>query len=310
MTYALVFPGQGSQYAGMGLELAKQYREAQAVFKEADAALGRPLSSLIENGPREELALTWNTQPAILTASVAVFRALSSRVSLRPIAMAGHSLGEYSALVASGAMEFSDAVRIVEKRGQFMQEAVPVGEGAMYAVLGLDTARVEAICAEHSTGGKLAAVANDNCPGQVVISGHADTLLKVAEALKSAGAKRAVKLEVSAPFHCSLMNPAAEKLAGELAKVKFSTPIFPVVANADAKRNTDSARIPELLRKQVFSPVLWQGCVKALSEMGADTFIEVGPGKVLSGLIKRIEEKAAVLNVENAETLDACIKVL
>jgi [acyl-carrier-protein] S-malonyltransferase len=294
----------------MGLELAKQYREAQAVFKEADAALGRPLSSLIENGPREELALTWNTQPAILTASVAVFRALSSRAQLRPIAMAGHSLGEYSALVASGAMEFSDAVRIVEKRGQFMQEAVPVGEGAMYAVLGLDTAKVEEVCAEYSKGGKLAAVANDNCPGQVVISGHADVLLKVAEALKAAGAKRAVKLEVSAPFHCSLMNPAAERLAGELAKIRFSTPIFPVIANADARRNTDSARIPELLRRQVFSPVLWQGCVKALAEMGAETFIEVGPGKVLGGLIKRIEEKAQVLNVENAETLDACIKVL
>ncbi len=303
MTYALVFPGQGSQYVGMGLALAKQFREAEAVFKEADEALGRSLSGLIANGPKEELTLTWNTQPAILTASIACYKALCTRTSLRPMAMAGHSLGEYSALVASGAMEFSDAVRAVERRGKFMQEAVPVGEGAMYAVLGLDTARVAEILKEFNAGGRAAELANDNCPGQIVISGHSDTLEKAAVALKEAGAKRAVKLEVSAPFHSSLMAPAAEKLAEVLAGIKFKTPICPVVANVDARENCDSARIPDLLRRQVASPVLWQGCVKTLSSMGAGLFVEVGPGKVLSGLIKRIEESAAVMNVEDEESL-------
>lgn len=307
MKYGFVFPGQGSQYVGMGLELAAAFPEAAAVFKRADEVLGRSLSGLIKDGPEEELRLTWNTQPAILTTSIACLAALRARTPVAPIAFAGHSLGEYSALVAAGAMTFEDAVATVEKRGRYMQEAVPVGMGAMYAILGLETEKVEALCAEYSTGAEVVALANDNSPGQLVISGHADAAAKVAEAAKAAGAKRAVPLAVSAPFHCALMDPAAKRLAGDLAKLVFSAPLAPVVANVDAKPNSDASRIAGLLAEQVSSRVRWTESVRALKCLGAETLVEIGPGKVLCGLIKRIESDLTAANVENAASLDAFV---
>lgn len=304
MRYGFVFPGQGSQYVGMGLELAAAYPEAASVIRRADEVLARPLSALLKDGPEEELRLTWNTQPAILTVSIACLAALKARVDLSPMAVAGHSLGEYSALVAAGAMTFEDAVATVEKRGRYMQEAVPVGMGAMYAILGLEADKVAEICDKFSTGGKVVALANDNSPGQLVISGHADAAALAAEAAKAAGAKRAVPLPVSAPFHCPLMAPAAEKLAADLASVKFSAPSVPVVANVDAAPNTDPSRIAGLLATQVASQVRWTESVRALKTMGVDTLVEIGPGKVLCGLIKRIEADLNTANVENVTSLD------
>lgn len=304
MRYGFVFPGQGSQYVGMGLELAAAYPEASRIVRRADEVLARPLSALLKDGPEEELRLTWNTQPAILTVSIACLAALKARVDLSPMAVAGHSLGEYSALVAAGAMTFEDAVATVEKRGRYMQEAVPVGMGAMYAILGLETDKVAEICDKFSTGGKVVALANDNSPGQLVISGHADAAALAAEAAKAAGAKRAVPLPVSAPFHCPLMAPAAEKLAADLASVKFSAPSVPVVANVDAAPNTDPSRIAGLLATQVASQVRWTESVRALKTMGVDTLVEIGPGKVLCGLIKRIEADLNTANVENVASLD------
>ncbi|PLX44413.1 MAG: [acyl-carrier-protein] S-malonyltransferase [Deltaproteobacteria bacterium] len=303
MKYALVFPGQGSQYVGMGLELAKEYGEARAVFAEADDALGRSITDLIKEGPQEELTLTWNTQPAILTASIAAYRALSPRVDLDVVGMAGHSLGEYSALVAAGAMEFADAVRTVEKRGRFMQEAVPVGEGAMYAILGLEIGKISELCNEASTQSSLVQIANDNCAGQTVISGHADAAARAAEAAKAAGAKRAVKLEVSAPFHSSLMAPAAQKLSEVLAGINFKTPTVPVAANVDGLMNSDPGKISGLLTDQVSGGVKWQDCVRALAGLGAMTFVEIGPGKVLSGMLRRIERDLIAANFEKPEDL-------
>ncbi|PLX41676.1 MAG: [acyl-carrier-protein] S-malonyltransferase [Deltaproteobacteria bacterium] len=303
MKYALVFPGQGSQYVGMGLELAKEYGEAKAVFEEADDALGRSITNIIKDGPQEELTLTWNTQPAILTASIAAYRALTPRVELDVVGMAGHSLGEYSALVAAGAMEFSDAVRTVEKRGRFMQEAVPVGQGAMYAILGLDIDKINALCQEASTQISLVQIANDNCAGQTVISGHSDAAERAAEAAKAAGAKRAVKLEVSAPFHSSLMAPAAKRLSEVLGELTFKAPRVPVAANVDGMMNSDPCRIAGLLTDQVSGGVKWQDCVRALAELGAETFVEVGPGKVLSGMLRRIEKGLTAANFEKPEDL-------
>jgi [acyl-carrier-protein] S-malonyltransferase len=305
MGCAFVFPGQGSQYVGMGRALARVSPAAARVFEEADAALGRGLGKLIEEGPEEELRLTWNTQPAILTASVACFRALREKSGVRPVAVGGHSLGEYSALVAAGAMDFADAVRAVEKRGRYMQEAVPVGLGAMYAVLGLDAGPLGEICGRASTSDEIVRVANDNCPGQIVISGHTTAVERAAKLALEAGAKRAVPLAVSAPFHCELMAPAAERLAGDLAGIVFRAPSAPVAANAEGKLNGDPARIPDLLRRQVCLPVLWQDCVKAMRAAGADIFVEIGPGKVLSGLVKRIDKGVATINIEDSAGLDA-----
>jgi [acyl-carrier-protein] S-malonyltransferase len=307
MNLAFVFPGQGSQTVGMGRALAAESAAAAAVFAEADAALGRSITRLIEEGPIEELTLTWNAQPAILTASIACLRALEERSSLRPVAVAGHSLGEYTALVAAGALSFADAVRTVEKRGRFMQEAVAVGVGTMYAVMGLDAAKLEELCAQASSGDKLASVANDNCPGQVVISGHKEAVAEAARLAKEAGAKRAVELSVSAPFHCSLMEPAAARLSVELSRLSFSKPTVPVAANVTGTMNADAAPIPELLRRQVSGQVRWQDCVRALQAAGAQGFVEIGPGKVLKGLIGRIAPDASCANIEDPASLAAFV---
>ncbi len=305
MSTAYLFPGQGSQYVGMGRALAEVSAAAREVFRQADEALGRPLSELIFEGPEEALRLTENTQPAILTASVACLRALEEAGAPPPAAAAGHSLGEYSALVAAGVLSLPDAVRLVEKRGRYMQEAVPVGQGTMAAVLGLELAGVEEICRGIHRPDHVVEVANDNCPGQVVISGHAAAVAEACDAAKRAGAKRAVELAVSAPFHCSLMEPAGRRLEAELRGVQVRPPRFPVVANVDAQPYRSADEVVPRLVAQVSSRVRWQECVRALRALGVERFVEVGPGKVLSGLVRRIDRGAAVANVENPETLKA-----
>lgn len=305
MNHAFIFPGQGSQYVGMGQELLAEVKEAADVFARADEALGRPLTKLIAEGPESDLTLTWNTQPAILTVSVACLAALKARTGLVPLAVAGHSLGEYAALVAAGVLTFEDAVVTVEKRGRYMQEAVPVGVGAMYAILGLEAEAVEKICAQVSAGGRVVTLANDNCPGQLVISGHADAAEAAAKLMKEAGAKRAVMLNVSAPFHSPLMTPAAEKLRLDLAKITFSGPTCPVVCNVDAKAHTNPADFADLLARQVASQVRWTECVRTLKGLGATTLLEIGPGKVLTGMVKRIEKELEAANIENLAGLTA-----
>ncbi|GAB4267076.1 MAG: ACP S-malonyltransferase [Deferrisomatales bacterium] len=305
MKTAFIFPGQGSQYVGMGRALADAYPAARRALEEADDALGRALSRLIFDGPEEELRITWNTQPAILAVSVACLRALQEAGVPDPAAAAGHSLGEYSALVAAGALEFADALRVVERRGRFMQEAVPLGTGTMAAVLGLDADRVHRLCEEISREGHVVEVANDNCPGQLVISGHAAAVDEAVAAAKEAGAKRAVLLPVSAPFHCSLMRPAGERLAEVLAALPFRAPRFPVVANVDARPYGDPGGIAERLVRQVSRPVRWQDGVRALRGLGVERFVEVGPGKVLTGLIRRIDRSAAAANVEDPAGVEA-----
>jgi [acyl-carrier-protein] S-malonyltransferase len=285
--------------------LAEASAVARSTLEEADRALGRSLTKLLFEGPEEELRMTWNTQPAILAVSVACFRALAGAAAVEPAALAGHSLGEYSALVASGAIDYADALRVVEQRGRFMQEAVPLGTGSMAAVLGLDAEPLERICAAVSGPGGVVEVANDNCPGQVVISGHTGAADEAGKRAKDAGAKRAVPLPVSAPFHCSLMRPAGERLAAVLEAIEIGVPEKPVVANVDARENRDATRIRDLLVRQVSSPVRWQESVRRLSALGVDTFVELGPGKVLSGLVRRILPEARVLNVEDAGGLDA-----
>ncbi len=307
MGYAFIFPGQGSQYVEMGREMAAIYPEAAAVFERANQALGRDLVKLINEGPAQELTLTWNAQPAILTVSVACLEALKARVELTPLAVAGHSLGEYSALVAAGALSFEDAVRTVEKRGRYMQDAVPVGLGKMCAVLGLGTDELERLCEEVSTEGDIVGVANDNCPGQVVVSGHAGAVGRLAQIAKANGAKRTVELNVSAPFHSALMEPAALMLSGDLAALGFKSPSVPVVANVDGKANTDVARIPALLKSQVNGAVLWQDCIRALAALGADKLVEIGPGKVLTGMTRRIDRGIESFNIENPASLDSFV---
>jgi [acyl-carrier-protein] S-malonyltransferase len=300
---AFVFPGQGSQKVGMGRALAAAAPASRAVFEQADAALGEPLSRLCFEGPEEDLLLTANTQPAILAASVAAFGALSLR-GARPDWVAGHSLGEWSALVAAGALDLADAVRTVRRRGQYMQEAVPVGEGAMAAILLLDLPAVEEACREAAQG-QVVVPANINSPGQVVIAGHAAAVERAMEGCKARGARRALKLPVSAPFHCPLMRPAQERLAADLAGVAFRAPAVPLVNNVDARpvRTAEEAR--DGLLRQVSAPVRWQECVEELVRQGVDTFVEVGPGQVLSGLVKKIDRNARVLNVEDPGSLAA-----
>jgi [acyl-carrier-protein] S-malonyltransferase len=308
MSVAFVFPGQGSQYVGMGRALIERYAVARDTLAEADEALGRNLTQVILEGPESDLRITWNTQPAILAASVACLRALRVAVDLSPVAVAGHSLGEYSALVAAGALGFADAVRAVEQRGRLMQEAVPLGTGAMAAVLGLDAQEVARICAGVSREGALVELANDNCPGQVVISGHTGAVEEAGQKARRSGAKRAMPLPVSAPFHCSLMRPAGEKLADVLEAIELSSPAFPVVANVDGLPYQASAEILDRLIRQVSQPVRWQDCVKTLGKMGVDRFVEVGPGKVLAGLIRRILPEARIANVEDPAGLEAVAK--
>jgi len=300
---ACLFPGQGSQAVGMGKALADQFPICAATFAEADLALGESLSGLIFNGPAEQLTLTANTQPAILTMSVAAWRLLAER-GLRPSFVAGHSLGEYSAHVAAGTLAFSDAVRLVRNRGRYMQEAVPVGHGAMAAILGLDEAGVNQACLDAAQG-EVVSAANLNSPGQIVIAGSAAAVARASERAKALGAKRAIPLPVSAPFHCALMKPAEERLAPELRAAASHDPRVPVVANVDAEPKRTAAESIEALIRQVSSPVRWENVIQRLASEGVTRYVEVGPGKVLSGLVKKIAPGAIILNVEGPDDLAA-----
>ena len=301
---AFLFPGQGSQHAGMGKELADNFTVARQVFEEANDALGFDLASLCYNGPEEDLKLTANTQPAILTTSVAALRVLSSESGLIPSFAAGHSLGEYSALVCAGGLAFADAVRVVRQRGTFMQEAVPVGTGSMAAILGLGLDDLAVVCSDAAQG-QVVAPANFNSDGQVVIAGHTEAVDRAIVLAKEKGAKRAMPLPVSAPFHCSLMVPAGERLATVLNGIEVGAMTLPVIANVEAVPNQDSARVRELLVKQVSAPVRWQETIASMVELGVDRYVEIGPGKVLSGLAKRMAKGSTIQNVQNVADISA-----
>jgi [acyl-carrier-protein] S-malonyltransferase len=293
----------------MGRELAAALPEARRAFEEADEALGMPLSQLCFEGSADALALTENTQPAILGVSVAAWRALEAR-GAAPDVVAGHSLGEYSALVASGGLAAADALRLVRQRGRFMQEAVPVGEGAMAALLGLDRAAVESLCVAERREGEVLSPANYNSPGQVVVAGHRAAVARAVEAAARLGARRSVLLPVSAPFHCALMAPAAERLAPALDGVAFGPLRFPVVQNVTARETSDPAQAREGLKRQVTAPVEWERSVVRLVELGVSTFVEVGPGRVLSGLVKRIAKEARLLAAGTPEEVETVAGVL
>lgn len=301
---AFLFPGQGSQHAGMGKDLAENFPLARRVFEEANDALGMDLATLCFNGPEADLKLTANTQPAILTTSVAALRVLQSETGIVPHYAAGHSLGEYSALVCAGALDFADAVRIVRQRGTFMQEAVPVGTGAMAAILGLDTETLDRVC-RAAAQDQVVSPANFNSAGQVVIAGHAEAVDRAMELAKENGAKRALPLPVSAPFHCSLMVKAGERLADVLAGVKVGDMKVAVITNVEATANQDSSRVCQLLVDQVSAPVRWDETIACMVRLGVDRYIEIGPGKVLAGLVKRMAKGSTVQNVQNASDIKA-----
>lgn len=297
---AFVFPGQGSQYVGMGKELFDQFAAARRVFAEAEEALALPLGRLCFSGPEAELKLTEYTQPAILTVSIAVLRVLQSESPVTPMCVAGHSLGEYSALVSVGALAFRDAVKVVRERGRLMQQAVPAGEGLMAVVLGLGAEDVQAICQETGQG-EVVAPANFNGGGQIVIAGARQAVLRAMAAARGRGAKRVLELPVSAPFHCSLMRPAAEGLKGVLADVTVKSFTVGVVTNVEAAVNLDPVRVKSLLAEQAVRPVRWEESVKLLERMGCARILEIGPGKVLSGLIKRISPGVRAESVESPQ---------
>lgn len=303
---AVVFPGQGAQKVGMGRSLAEAFPICRETFQEADAALGEPLSELCFNGPEDRLQLTENTQPAILAVSIAAWRLASSK-GIRPAFAAGHSLGEYSAHVAAGTLSFADALRTVRRRGRYMQEAVPVGEGAMAAILGIDADSVAAACddASSATGGRVVSPANINAPGQVVIAGHHDAVARAGALAKERGAKRVIPLAVSAPFHCALMKPAEERLAPELRALAAQDPQVPIVANVDAEPKHDAQSSIDALIRQVSAPVRWNDVVRRLIAEGVAQFLELGPGAVLSGLIRKIDRSVSVANLEDADGVPA-----
>jgi len=298
---AFIFPGQGSQYVGMGKDFSENFREAREVFQEADDVLHLSISSLCFQGPEEALKLTENTQPAVLTTSIAILRVLQAEKGAVPHLAAGHSLGEYSALVVSGALAFADAVQIVRLRGRFMQEAVPVGEGAMAAILGMERGQVEKLC-EEAAQGEVLTPANFNCPGQIVIAGHAKAIERAMQRVKEGG-KKAVALPVSAPFHSPLMKPAGERLGKVLEGIIIQDLKIPVVTNVEADINQSKERVKELLVTQVSSPVRWEESMQKISGDGIEQTLEIGPGKVLSGLMKRINPKVETKNVEDIQTL-------
>ncbi len=299
---AFVFPGQGSQYVGMGKEFYEQFDAAKRVFAEAREALGFDIGQLCFSGPEAELKLTQNTQPAILTVSIAVLRVLESETALRPDFVAGHSLGEYSALVCAGAFRFADAVRIVRERGRLMQEAVPPGAGAMAVVMGLEMEAVQSLCAA-AAGGEVVAPANYNGGGQIVISGARNAVARASLLAKERGAKRVLDLSVSAPFHCELMRPAAQGLSDILQQVSIDSLAVAVVSNVGAEVNMDRDRVKSLLTEQTVRPVRWEESVRKLEALGCTRGFEIGPGKVLKGLIKRISPAMAIENVEAPQDL-------
>ena len=301
---AFIFPGQGSQYVGMGKELTENFKVARETFEEADEALGFNLSGLCFNGPEEDLKLTFNTQPAILTTSIASLRVLSSETGIDPVVLAGHSLGEYSSLTAAQAIAFPDAVRTVRLRGTFMQDAVAPGEGAMAAILGLEAPEVEELCVQAAQG-EVVAPANFNSPWQIVISGHAQAVARAVELALERGAKKAVMLAVSAPFHCSLMKPAAERLHDALQDIPVCDIGIPVISNADAEAYPSKEEIKNILVKQVDHPVRWEESMRELVKRGIKTVIEIGPGKVLTGLMRRITKDVKTVNLGNADDLKA-----
>ncbi len=300
---AFIFPGQGAQKVGMGRALADAYPICRETFEEADAALGAPLSRIIFGGPEDQLTLTENTQPAILAVSTAAARYLTSR-GLAPAFVAGHSLGEYSANVAAGTFAFGDALQLVQRRGRYMQEAVPVGAGAMAAILGLDAEKVAQACTEAADG-DVVSPANMNGGGQVVIAGARDAVARAGERAKALGARRVIALPVSAPFHCALMKPAELRLAPELRALRAQSPRVPIVANVDAELKRDAAHAIEALVQQVSSPVRWEAVVSRLASEGVTTYVEVGPGAALSGMVRRIHPEATVVNFGSPDDLGA-----
>jgi len=309
MSLAFVFPGQGSQSLAMLSELAAQFPEVQQTFAEASDALDYDLWDLVSNGPVEELNQTDKTQPAMLAAGIAVWRCWQKATDIKPTYFAGHSLGEYTALVASGSLGFADAIKLVSQRGQFMQQAVPAGEGAMAAILGLDDDAVRALCDEAAALGVVEAV-NFNSPGQVVIAGSVDAVNKAIELAKEKGAKRALLLPVSVPSHCALMKPAAENLSSVLAGITVSAPQTPVIHNVSVTSSSDSDEIKSLLAQQLHSPVRWVETVQFLAQQGVDTIIECGPGKVLAGLTKRIDKSVVAYPILDTATLDKAVQAL
>lgn len=304
--FAMIFPGQGSQAIGMLAELAEQYPVVTETFAQASDVLGYSLWDLVQNGPEEELNKTWKTQPALLAASVAIWRVWQEKQGKMPQLMAGHSLGEYSALVCAGVIDFAAAIKLVELRGQLMQEAVPAGTGAMYAIIGLDNDAIAKAC-EAAAQGQIVSPVNFNSPGQVVIAGNKEAVERAGVLCKEAGAKRALPLAVSVPSHCALMAPAAEKLAIALQEIEFKQPEIQVVNNVDVKAQTDANAIRDALVRQLYNPVRWTETVELIADKGITQLLEMGPGKVLTGLTKRISKEMNAVAVNDIASLNAAL---